>query len=280
MIFTLALLAAFGCALCGGVATVLQKNSADKATKVSSLHVGLFFRLLRNWPYLLAIVLDLSAYVLQVMALRSLPLFVVQPIVASSIVIVAVIERVLLRRKLRRQTVIAIVFMAIGLLLLTLTATPETAAPVGDTVRVVIIVMPLLLAVVGAIFAKLQTHVATIVLATVSGLAFGGTAIVGRMLRFSTPYWQDWQVFLSPLFASLLAYGLIGILLFTIALQRHQASVVNAVMMTVETIVPVGVGLLLLGDSPRHGLWLVMIVGAGVALTGAVLVAAKGTAEP
>jgi drug/metabolite transporter (DMT)-like permease len=277
MMLEQALLAAFGCALCNGLAAVLQKIGVDKTAAASSLRVGLFFWLLRSWPYLAGTVLDGVAWILTLIAVHSLPLFVVQPIIACSVVITVLVESLVLHKRLRLQTIIAISCIVVGLLVLATTAAPEGSASVSGLVRPVIILMPLPIGVAGAIFAKLETHLATITLAALSGLAFGGTAIVGRMLRFSTPYWH---VFLSPLFVALLAYGLSGILLFTIALQRHHASVVNALMITFETIAPIAVGLLFLGDSPRHGLWLVMIVGAGVALTGTVLVAAKGTREP
>jgi Zn-dependent alcohol dehydrogenase len=46
MPFGLALLAAFGCSVSTGVAAVLQKVSADQEERVSSLHIGLLWRLL------------------------------------------------------------------------------------------------------------------------------------------------------------------------------------------------------------------------------------------
>jgi drug/metabolite transporter (DMT)-like permease len=275
MILWLALLAAFSAALCSAAATVLQKISADRSVKAVSLRVGLFFRLLRDWPYLTGILLDMVSYGLQLVAVHSLPLFVVLPIVALSVVIVAMIEHIALRQKLRRQTVMAISCIVIGLVLLALTATPETATVAGHSVRLAVMLAPVLLAGLGIICAKIQSQLTTTLLAVGSGLAFGGTSIIGRMVRIAPPYWH---VVISPLFAALLAYGLIGMLMFTVALQRQRASIVNAVMITFFTIVPIAVGLLLLGDRPRHGWWLVMIVGAGLALTGTVLVAATDPA--
>jgi len=54
---------------------------------------------------------------------------------------------------------------------------------------------------------------------------------------------------------SMLAYGLVGLLLFTIALQRSHASVVGASTTRAQSIVPIVVGIAFLGDSPRNGAW-------------------------
>lgn len=276
MSFWYAFLSAIGCALCNGTAVVLQKVSADKQTRATSLHAGLFFRLLQDWPFVIGIGLDAVAWILTLVAVHSLPLFVVQPIIAISVVVSVVIESVLFHRKLHPQSMVAIGFIFAGLLLIALTAAPETATQVSRSVRLAVMGAPLLLAIIGGVFTRVESRHATIIIAALSGLAFGGTALAGRMLMFSPPYWH---VFVSPLFIALLAYGLIGILLFTIALQRHHASVVNAVMITFETIAPIGIGLLVLGDRPKQGLWLVMVIGACVALTGTVLVAAKDSLE-
>lgn len=276
MILWIALLSAFGCAICNGIAAVFQKIGADKQEKATSLQTGLLIKLLQDWPYLLGIALDGLAWILTLIAVHSLPLFVVQPIVAFGVVVTAVFESVLFHKKMRRQTIIAIGCITFGLILLATTAKAETAAHVSHTLRMAVIIAPLLLAAIGAIFVKFVSHAATIVLAAVSGLAFGGTAIVGRILHFSAPYTH---VFISPLFAALVGYGLIGILLFTVALQRHHASVVNAVMITFEALAPIVIGLLFLGDSPRQGFWLPMIIGGCIAVTGTLLIAAKDLAK-
>lgn len=272
MILWIALLSAFGCAACNGIAAVLQKMGADKQEKATSLRTGLLIKLLREWPYVVGIGLDGIAWILTLIAVHSLPLFVVQPIVAFGVVITAIFESVVFHKKMRRQTIIAISCITLGLVLLATTAKPETAAHISKSLRMIIIVAPLFLAAAGAIFVKFVSHAATIALAAISGLAFGGTAVVGRILQFAPPYAHT---FISPLFVALIGYGLIGILLFTVSLQRHHASVVNAVMITFEALAPIGIGLLFLGDSPRQGFWLPMIIGACVAVAGTLLIAAK-----
>ncbi|HUD03283.1 MAG TPA: DMT family transporter [Patescibacteria group bacterium] len=273
MILYLALLAAFGCALCNGIAAVLQKVSADKEKITFSLNVKFLFRLLKDWPYLVGIILDILAWVFTLIAVHNLPLFVVQPIIAFSVVITAIVERFIFHKKFTTTIICAIALTIAGLSLLATTAAPETSVNVRGLVQTIIILGPILFGIIGVIFVKKKDQSATIVLAAIAGLSFGGTTVTGRMLKFSQPYWHT---FFSFLFVALVAYGIIGLLLFTMALQRNLATIVSAVMITFETVVPIIIGLLFLGDTPKHNLWTVMVIGACIALSGTLLIAAKG----
>lgn len=264
------MMAALGCAFCNGFAAVLQKVSADKQDGVNSLSLRFVWRLLHDRPYIVGTMFDTLAWVLTMVAVHSLPLFVVQPITALSVVVAAVIERTYFRRRLKRITYFAICLTLLGLLLLASSATAGTADPVVGLAKWGIIVAPLGLAALGVIFAKKNTHTATVVLAAISGVGFGGTAIEGRMLNFAAPYWQ---ILIDPVFISLLAYGLVGIMTFTMALQRHHASVVNAAMVAFETIVPAIVGIMFLGDRPRGDAWPAIVCGIILAVAGTMIIA-------
>ena len=63
-------------------------------------------------------VLDFLAWVLTLVAVHSLPLFVVQPIIALSVVITLLIEIFIFHRKPRRLCLMAICLIAVGLFLL------------------------------------------------------------------------------------------------------------------------------------------------------------------
>jgi O-antigen/teichoic acid export membrane protein len=113
-------------------------------------------------------------------------------------------------------------------------------------------------------------HSATVALGVLAGVAFGGTAIAGRMLVVPHPFWQ---LLLSPLLWAMLAYGLVGLLLFTIALQRSHASVVGASTTAAQSIVPIVVGIAFLGDSPKNGAWAVAVAGMALTLAGTLAIA-------
>lgn len=269
MAFRLALLAAFGVALANGVAAVPEKIGADKETKASKLKIGLLVKLLADLPYILGLLLDGVAWILTLVAVHTLPLFIVQPIVAFSVVVTVLIDRLILKRDLKRSAQAAILVIFAGLAMLALTASDERAHPVALAVKWCIVLAPLPLAILGSIFAKVSNKFLSSALAAVSGIAFGGTAITGRMLVFAHPYWH---VLLSPVLWSLVAYGLIGILAFTVALQRNHASIVNATMVVFETLVPIAVGIGFLGDRPSHNAWPLVGFGIALALAGSLVV--------
>lgn len=269
MIFWLAIAAAVGTAVCNGFAAILQKMGADKHVSAGSGHVSVFLKLFRDWPYLLGTALDLIAWVLTLVAVQTLPLFVVQPITALSVVITVWVERVFFKRRITRGMMAAVGVILLGLALLASSAVPESNVQTSQTVQMAIILSPLLILAGGLMFIRNTKHYATIVLGGLSGAAFGATAIVGRMLDFSPPFWN---MVYQPLFLSLIAYGAVGVWLFAIALQRHHATIVNAAMISTETVIPTIVGILALGDRPAGGAWEVVIAGIGLTVAGTLLI--------
>jgi drug/metabolite transporter (DMT)-like permease len=270
MPFGLALIAAFGCSLCIGVAAVLEKVSADREARVSSLQIGLLLRLLDDWPYVLGLALDGASFLLTVVAVQNLPLFVAEPVIALNVMITALIELLLFERRLRGVAWVAIVGILAGLSLLALSGGPERARTAAAAVRWTVILLPLGVAGIGAVVATRKGHSATIGLGVLDGVAFGGTAVAGRMLV--VPH-QFWQILLSPLLWAMLAYGLVGLLLFTIALQRSHASVIGASTTAAQSIVPIVVGIAFLGDTPRNGAWAVAVAGMVLTLAGTLAIA-------
>ncbi len=64
------------------------------------------------------------------------------------------------------------------------------------------------------------------------------------------------------------------------ALQRAQATVVNATMTSSQTLIPTVVGIVFLGDSARHGLWSLVAVGIVLSVGGVVLLALSHEVAP
>ena len=74
----LALAAAFGAALCSGVAAVLQARVVGRPAVASRLGVSFLVRLVRSGAYLGALALVGLGFLLSLLALRELPVFVVE----------------------------------------------------------------------------------------------------------------------------------------------------------------------------------------------------------
>lgn len=264
---SLALAAALGSALCYGVASVLQQVGARRTAQATSIDPRLLLRLGRELPYVSGIGLDAVGWVLSLLALRTLPLFLVQSAIASSIAVTAVVARFTLGTRLDRREVGAIVVIVVGLLLLAVAAAPDSARPVDAGFRLALVVGVAVLAVAGTLAARVDASRGALGLAAMAGLAFSGTAISARVLPI-----PDHLIDLArePVVWALLGYGLLGILLFAIALQRGSVTTTNAVLFAVETIVPTVVGVALLGDRARAGRWPMMILGVTAAIAGAV----------
>jgi drug/metabolite transporter (DMT)-like permease len=267
---SLALAAAVACAICYGVGSVLEQVGARRGETATSIDPRLFLRLARELPYVAGLGLDALGWVLSLLALRTLPLFLVQSAVASSIAVTAVMAWLILHIRLVWRQGVAIAVIVVGLVLLAIAAAPDSAAPVGVVFRSAMVVGVFALAMAGAWLARSGVERGAVGLAIVSGLAFSGTAISARILP--VPDGRAGLVH-EPLAWALVGYGVLGLLLFSIALQRGSVTVTNAVLFAVETVVPTVIGVALLGDRARSGLWPLMVTGTIAAVAGAVFLA-------
>jgi len=258
----MALVAAATCATCNGVAAILQQVSASKARRAHTLNIDLLWRLLHVGPYVLSIALDLIGGAAQLFSVRFLPLFLVQSVVASSVVVTALIDRFVLKHQMSSRTYGAVGLVLIGLVILGVTAKEAPAAHITSAVRWVIVISPLVLVAMGALFVRLRGTIPGVCLALLSGISFGGVAISGRVIILESPWWSMLR---EPLAYALVAYAALGLLLFTLALQRGSATIMNAALVAAEALVPTLVGLLLLGDNV-HGEAIIMVA-AGCAIT-------------
>jgi len=272
-----ALAAAFLCALCNSVATILQKMTASREKQAPSLSLGLLVRLIQNELYFFSIVLDLIGGASELFAVRTLPLFLAQSVIASSVVATALIDRFVLKHRMRSQTYWAVGLVLTGLTLLGAAAQPSPGPSLTVVMTWVVVGGPIVLALAALFLVRIRSSKATIGLALLSGLGFGGTSICGRVLSIPRPYWH---VVYTPTAVALAVYALIGILLFTMALQRGSATIINAAMVAAQTLVPTILGLLFLDDRTRTGFVPVLLTGCVLVMGGIlrVLFTHKGAA--
>lgn len=274
--FALAILAVAGCALCNGVAAILQKMGADAQRKATSLDAHLFVRLVQNMPYIAGLVLDLLGWVLTVFAVRYIPLFLAEAVIATNVAITALLERKVMKRRLPSGTWRWLLLLLGGLACLGASAQPQHAVTVHGVLEWSIVAMPAVCLALGAVLVHVKGRLASFGMAALSGVAFGGTSVVGRVLPIS-PEW--WRLFTQPLLWSLVLYGIAGVWLFTIALQRSLATTVNASMTAAQTLIPSLIGLILLGDRVRGDSEILFTLGMVFALSGVAGLAAARRAS-
>ncbi|EUA59715.1 hypothetical protein I550_2863 [Mycobacterium intracellulare 1956] len=99
-------LLALGCSLCYGTATVLQAagTRSVEAGSGSGVDAVLLLRAVRQWRYLVGIGLDVVGFLLQVAALRLVPIYVVAAALAASIAVTGVVAAWVLSAGCRRSS--------------------------------------------------------------------------------------------------------------------------------------------------------------------------------
>jgi hypothetical protein len=269
-----AIVAAIGCSLCNGISTVQQKIGADQEDSGKSFDIMLMLRLFKNTPYVIGTALELSGYGLSLVALRVLPLFLVQSLIAASVVVTAIGERIFIHNKISKRTIRAIGAVLAGLLLLSIGAVPSHASQGSSHTRILLEVSPLIFAALGLIFIYIRSSVSAMVIAALAGLSFGNTSTIGRIIIYPHPFWK---IIENPETWGIIASALLGQYLFTVALQRATATKGNAMMIALQTLGPAACGLLFFNDKIRSGFEVVVIIGAALVIMGCVATAVDET---
>ncbi len=269
----LGLLGAFGAAICYGIGSVLQAMGARRTHAAEGLDPGLLLRLVRSGPYMIGIGLDCVGFLLSIVALRTLPLFVVQAVVASSLAVTAVLGAVVLHMRLGRRDIIGLIVVVVGLTMLALSAAEGEPHAVTSALNWGLLVASVLLGVIAVPLARLQGAAGAAALGAIGGLGFGAVAVCARVLPASL---HPSVLLTDPATYALGVSALVGALAYSTALQRGTVTQATAPLVVGETIVPAAVGLFMLGDLPRPGWGWVALVGFALAVAGALSLSRHG----
>ncbi|MFJ7155670.1 DMT family transporter [Streptomyces sp. NPDC101118] len=265
------MLCALGSAVCFGTASVLQAVAA-RATGPgtgSGVDPALMLRVLRQWRYLAGLGLDGLGFVLQIIALRSIPIYAVGAALASSLAVTAVVAARLMHTRLTRTEWAAVGMVCAGLAMLGLSSGPEGDRPGTPALEWALLAAAVAVLVLGAAAGRLPDRPRALVLGLASGTGFGVVEVAVRLV-------DGWSALTSPALYALLLGGAAGFLLLTSALQRGSVTTATAGLVLGETIGPSVVGVVCLGDEPREGLAWLAVLGFAVAVSGALALARFG----
>jgi multidrug transporter EmrE-like cation transporter len=269
----LALLAAAGIALSYGLATVLQSVGATSTTSSEGLDPGLLVRLLGSVPYLVGLALDGAGFMLTVVALQSLPLFVVEAFTAGALAVTAVAAATWLKIPLSRGEWIGVAAVVAGLVALGLSAGAEEDVPLDTWARWLPLGVSLVLMLVTIPAARIPGRAGVTVLGALAGFGFGLVGIATRTLE--SPI-SVTGLLTDPSTYGILAAGGLALLALATALQRGAVTQATAAMVVAETVIPSAIGLAFLGDRIRPGWEAVAGIGLIVAIGGAVALSRLG----
>jgi drug/metabolite transporter (DMT)-like permease len=272
-------LLALGCSVCYGTATVLQAEatrSVDAGSSDSGVDVGLLLRALRQWRYLAGLGLDGLGFLLQVAALRLVPIYVVAAAIAASLAVTAIVAAWLLSVRLSTVEWVAVGVVCASLAMLGLAAGPEGSerGPAGLGWALLVVVAVLLIA--GAAAGRLGDRSRALVLGLGAGGGFGVVEIAVRLIDPIDP--TKAAFYTNPGVYAVIAGGVTGFLLLTSALSRGSVTTAVAGMVVGETVGPALVGVAWLGDQTRAGLSWMVVAGFVVAVAATLALSRFGEA--
>jgi drug/metabolite transporter (DMT)-like permease len=279
------MVAALVAALCYGIAAVMQAmavqaasrrtaNSARKS-RLGTVDPSLVLRMLHQWPFIASLGLDLIGFVAQLVALRQLPLFAAQAIIASNLAVTAVFAAWLLHLELAWREWLAVGGVVLGVAMLGSSAGAHPVTGVSPQFKLALIVAVAGIAAAGIAASRLPRPARTPVLGAIAGLGYGVLAVAARVLPGFSPH----QLIRDPAAYALAAAGIVSFMLYATALEGGSVTVATAAVVLAETTPPAVVGVMFLGDQTRPGLGGVAVLGFSLAIVCAVALARFGETD-
>ncbi|MEW2496684.1 DMT family transporter [Streptomyces nodosus] len=265
---------ALGAAVCFGTATVLQAVAARAVGPAGGGEAALLLRALRQWRYLAGLALDGLGFLLQIVALRSLPIYAVGAALAASLAVTAVVSARLLRVRLAGGEWAAVAVVCAGLAMLGLASGPEGSTAGSGVLKWAMLATAVMVLLLGPVGGRLPGRARALVLGLGAGFGFGVVEVTVRLIDGLTPS----VLFTDPALYALLLGGGAAFLLLTTALERGSVTVATAGMVVGETVGPAAIGVVWLGDRTREGMAWAAVLGFAVAVAGALALARFGEA--
>jgi drug/metabolite transporter (DMT)-like permease len=250
-------------------------GSAGGSTALGRVDPGLVLRMLHQWRFIVSLALDLVGFVFQLIALRRLPLFAVQAIIAANLAVTAVVAAWLIHLQLSWREWLAVAGVVVGVGLLGSSAGQHVVTGVSGDFKLALILAVAGIALIGVVASRLPLPARTPVLGAVAGLGYGVLAVAARVL----PGFEPHQLIRDPAAYALAAAGVVSFMLYATALEDGSVTVATAAVVLAETVPPAVVGIMFLGDHTRPGLGGVAVLGFSLAVVCAVALARFGETD-
>lgn len=266
---------ALGAAVAYGSATILQAIGVRRmATAEPGSSLPVRARLGRL--YAAGLLLDGLGFLASIAALRTLPLFLVQSAVASSVAVTAILAVAVLGVRLSGKEIAALSGVGLGLVALAVSAMEGPAQRTGPRAGwwALLAVVPVVAVAVAGLLTKTPARSSPL-LAVAAGLAFGLVGIAARVLVVPDPLWHTLA---EPALWALVAHGVLGTIAFAYALERGRTTSAAGITFATETVIPALIGLRFLGDGVRQHFAPVALLGFVLTLGGCIVLASR--AEP
>ncbi|WP_316525878.1 DMT family transporter [Kitasatospora brasiliensis] len=261
--------------VCFGFGAVFQARGARSAPRADRVRAGLLAALVRSWQFIAGTLLDIVGFALSIVALRTLPLFLVQAVTNSSLAVTALAAVWLLGARLRRGDLAGILAVVVGLTLLALGSGRPGRDHAGPAFHWALLATTAVILLATLVLVRRAGNAAAAGLGLLAGAGFGVTSLAVRVLDVSGPV----AVLTDPAAYALAVGGLGGYLAYALALQRGTVTAATAAGTVTETFGPALVGVAVLGDAARPGFEWCALTGFAVAVGGTFALSRFGELE-
>ncbi|MGD6740606.1 hypothetical protein ACOKM3_02030 [Streptomyces sp. BH106] len=266
---------ALGAAVCFGTATVWQAMAAHAAAVDGPTgQASLLLRSVRQGRYLAGLALDTAGFVLQIIALRSVPIYAVGAALAASLAVTAVVAARQLRVRLSGAEWGGVATVCSGLAMLGVASGRQGEQAGSAALKYVVLGAALVTLAVAVPAERLPKRGRALVLGLGAGAGFGVVEVAVRLDGGLAPA----TLLTDPATYALLIGGGAAFLLLTSALRGNSVTTATAGLVIGETVGPALVGVVWLGDRTRDGLAWLAVLGFTVAVAGALTLARFGEA--
>ena len=276
----LGILAAFAASTLYSLGIALQALDAREASHEENLRLALLGGLARRSRWLLGTGLSILGWPLQVIALLLAPLVVVQPALAAGLLVLLVIAEQVLGERPGRYEYACVTAIVLGVVGVALAAPPRSTSHGGDTLTITLVLIGLGVASLLPYMLRALGHSFPGVTMIGAGLAFGWSGVATKLAADDLA---------GGHYLTAAAWGLstaaasgVGVLSEMSALQSRPAIQVAPVVFVTQTVIPIVLALLLLGETlsatPLRGLPLLVsltVVVGGRGDAGALAAAAR-----
>ncbi len=268
------LIAALAASLGYGVATVLQSVGVRRF--VAAATGTLSHRLWAGRLYAVGLTLDAAGFLASLVALRTLPLFVVESAIASSVGVTALLSAFVLNVRLTSAERLSLAAIGVGLVFLAGSAREGAALrPNAAGLLLLLAAMPVLAMILLGLSRYRGSRIGVGLLSTAAGLGYSSVGVAARVVDIPQPWWHA-----AGSLIVIVMHGGLALTAFTLALERGRVTTVAGITFSIQTVVPAVVGLAWLGDAVRPGLGWAALAGLGFLLALGGSIALASHAEP
>ena len=275
--------AAVGASVFYSLGIALQAMDAKEAPQEEHLRLALVWGLIRRGRWMLGTGLSILGWPLQVLALLLAPLVVVQPALATGLVVLLFLGQRMLGEHAGRTEHVAIAAIVLGVIGAGLCAPPRSTGHTSERLTIALVLLGLGLASLLPYVLRAVRRSPASVTMLGAGLAFGWSGIATKLA--SDDLSAGHLVVAAAWGLATAAASAVGVLSETSSLQARPAIQVAPVVFVTQTIVPVMVAPLLFGerfyDTPLGGVPLalslaLLVTGAAALVRSPVLLALMG----